>query len=84
MLLDKNLSLKIDPVAQFHELMRIARIAILAGKLASAIGIDRPGKRKVPRANHPAKKRSSPERKVLDIMPLPNRLPSSGKASDAD
>src|ERR1041385_1765589 len=42
MLLDVNLAFKIQAVAQLHELVRVAGVAVLAGKLTSAIGIDHP------------------------------------------
>src|SRR6266700_1683026 len=43
--LGENPALELERVAQFHELMRIARIAVLAPELATAIGIDSPAKR---------------------------------------
>src|SRR5271167_5049705 len=42
MLLDENLLLEVGAVAHFHELMGVAGIAVLAGELASAVGIDGP------------------------------------------
>src|SRR5262249_30419636 len=42
-LLDVNLALKIQAVAQLHELVGVARVAVFAGKLASPVGIDHPG-----------------------------------------
>ena len=38
-------SLKIEGIAQFHELMRVAGIAILAAEFTAAIGIYGPPKR---------------------------------------
>src|SRR6476646_938663 len=44
-LLDINLLLELDAVPHLHELVGVACVAIFAGKLASAIWVDRPGKR---------------------------------------
>ena len=44
MLLDEDLLLEVDAVAHFHEFVGIARVAVFAGELASAVGIDCPGK----------------------------------------
>src|SRR5580700_1592463 len=43
MLLDKDFPLEVNSVAHFHEFMGIARVAVLAGKFAATIRIDRPG-----------------------------------------
>src|ERR1041384_1475090 len=43
-LLGKNLLLKFDAIPHLHELVRVARIAILAGEFATPIRIDGPGK----------------------------------------
>src|SRR5438874_10360552 len=45
MLLGINLLLELDTVTHLHELVRIARITIFAGELASPVRIDGPGKR---------------------------------------
>ncbi len=42
MLLDVDLLLEIHAVAHFHELVGVAGVAVFAGKLAAAIGIDGP------------------------------------------
>src|SRR5208282_2650748 len=84
LLLDENLSFELHAVAQFHELVGIARIAILASELAAAIRIDGPGKRKIAPAYHPIEQRSRPEREVLDVVPLAERLPGSRNPCDAD
>src|SRR5947208_15956668 len=44
-LLGINLLLELDTVTHLHELVGVARITIFAGKLASPVRIDRPGKR---------------------------------------
>src|ERR1017187_5963686 len=84
LLLDKNLSFELHAVAQFHELVGIARIAILAGELAAAIRIDGPGKGKIAPAHHPIEQRSRPQREVLDVVPFAERLTSSRNPRDAD
>src|SRR5208283_5065853 len=56
-LLDENLSFELHAVAQFQELMGIARIAVLTGKLAPAIRIDGPSERKVATGHHPIEQR---------------------------
>ena len=43
MLLHINLLLKVESIPHFHELVGIACVAVLAGKLASAVRVDRPG-----------------------------------------
>ena len=43
MFLNVDFALKFQSVAHFHELVRIARIAIFAGELAAAVRIDLPG-----------------------------------------
>ena len=45
LLLHVDLALKVHAVAHLHELVGVARVAVFAGEFASAIGIDRPGKR---------------------------------------
>ena len=84
MLFDEDFPLELDPVAQFHELMRVAGIAVLAGKFASAIRIDGPGKRQIALAHHPIKQRSRTEREVLDVVPFAQRLTRSRQTRDAN
>src|SRR5262249_47245911 len=43
MLLDVDLALEVQAIAQLHELVGIARVAVLAGKLAPPVWIDHPG-----------------------------------------
>src|SRR5262249_44920967 len=45
MLFDIDLLLEFHAVAHFHELVGITGVAIAAAELASAVGIDGPGKR---------------------------------------
>src|ERR1019366_24976 len=44
-LLDVDLPLELRTVAHFHEFVSVAGITVLAGELAAAIRIDRPGER---------------------------------------
>ena len=91
MLLDKDLLLEVDPIAQFRlwlgwedELVRVARKTVLLGKLATAIRIDGPGKRQIAPAHNTAEQRSRSQSEVFDVMPFAQRLTRSRNASDAD
>src|SRR5664279_3274802 len=42
LLLNVDLALEIEAIAHFHELVGVARIAVFAGELAAAVGIDGP------------------------------------------
>ena len=44
-LLDIDFLLELRAVAHFHELVRVAGIAVFAGELTAAVGIDGPGER---------------------------------------
>src|SRR5919201_3555548 len=82
MLLHVNLLLEVESIAHLHELMGIAGIAVLAGKLASPIRIDRPGER------HPGyvaaiQKGANWQGEVLHLMPLAQELAIRSQASDA-
>src|ERR1700694_974925 len=83
LLLDENLSFEVHAVPQFHELVGIPRVAVLAGKLAAAIRIDRPCEGKIASAYHPAEQRSSAEGKVFNVVPLAQRLGFGGDPRDA-
>src|SRR5258708_37316110 len=83
LLLDENLSFKVHALPQFHELVRIARVAVLAGKLATAIRIDGPRERKIASAYHPAEQRSRPDGKVFNVVSLAQRLGFGGDPRDA-
>jgi len=83
MLLDENLLLEIDAVAHFHEFMGIARVTVLAGELASAVGVDRPRKRHA-YAGATVEQRPNREREVFDFMPLAQRFPLRSETRDAD
>src|SRR5579872_5740340 len=43
MLLHVDLALKVHSVAQLHKLMGVAGVAVFAGELATAVGVDGPG-----------------------------------------
>src|ERR1700732_3361217 len=64
--------------------MRITRVAVLAGKLAPSIRIDRPREGKIASAYHAAEQRSRPERKVFNVVALAQRLAFGGDSRDAD
>ncbi len=84
LLLDENLPFEVRTVPQFHELVGVACIAILASKLTPAIRIDRPRERQIAPAHHAAEQRSRPERKVLDLVSLAQRFTFGGDPRDAD
>src|SRR5208282_2449630 len=83
LLLDENLSFEVHAVPQFHELVGVARVAVLAGKFATTVRVDRPRKRKIASAYHPAKQRTRPEGKVFDIVSLAQRLAIGGDPRNA-
>src|SRR6266403_222612 len=71
MLLDEDLPLEVDPVAQLHEFVRVAGITVFACELASAIRIDRPLKWQIALAHHPAQQRTYPKGEILHVVPFP-------------
>src|SRR2546427_7894098 len=83
MLLDEDLPLEIDSVAEFHEFMRVAGVAILAGELASAIRIDSPGERQIALAHHAIQQRMRPEREVLYVVAFAEGLALRRDPGDA-
>ena len=82
-LLVENLPFKIHPFPQLHELMGIACITVLAGKLAPPVRIDGPGKGKIASANHPVEERTRLKRKVFKVVSLAKRLRVGGNPRDA-
>src|SRR5947207_1816455 len=66
-LLGVDFALEINPVAQLHKFMRVAGVAIFAGKLASAIRVDRPGKWHA-RNVTAVQQRPHRNREVLDVV----------------
>jgi len=82
-LLDEDLVLEIL-VGHLHELVGVASVTIFAGKLTSAVGIDRPGERQVAIADHAVKQRTGGKGEVLDVMAFANGLSLGRKTSDAD
>jgi hypothetical protein len=74
MLFDVNLALEVDAVAHLHEFVRVAGVAIFAGKLAAAIRIDGPLKRHAAPADAAVQKRLGFNREVLDVMPFAQRF----------
>src|SRR3979490_2209080 len=83
-LFDENLSFEVHAVPQFHEFVGIARVAVLAGKLAATIRIDRPRERQIASAYHPAEQRSSAEGKVFNVVSLAQRFGFGGEPRDTD
>src|SRR5215831_10101192 len=84
MLLDEDLLLKIDAIAHLHKLVGVARVAVLAGKLASAIRIDRPRERQISFADNAIQERARTQCEVFDIVSLAQGFPRGGHACNAD
>src|ERR1700682_3628558 len=83
LLLDENLSFEVHAVPQFHELVCVARVAVLAGKLAATIRIDRRHEGQIAAAYHPAEQGSRSEGKVFNVVSLAQRLRLGGNPRDA-
>ncbi|PYX24820.1 MAG: hypothetical protein DMG82_07190 [Acidobacteria bacterium] len=83
MLFDENLALEIK-IRHLHELVRVTRITVFAGKFASAVGIDGPGERKTAIAHHATEQGAAGQREVLNVMALADGFSLGGKARDAD
>src|SRR5712671_5789832 len=84
LLFHENLVLELGRIANFHKLMGIARIAVLAGKLAAAIWINGPGKGKIPAGVATIENRAYVQGKELDLMPAIHVFRLAGKLGDAD
>ncbi len=82
-LLGVNLTLEFQAIAQLHELVRVARVAILTGKLAAAVGIDRPGERHARRIAA-IEDGARGDGEVFDVVALGERLALGCKTRDAD
>src|SRR5205085_7910076 len=78
-----NLALKIQAVAHLHELVGIARVTILARKLAPPIWIDGPGKRHARRAAA-VQDGTRWQSEVFDVVTFAQRDPLTGELGDAD
>src|SRR5204863_3678937 len=63
--------------------MGVTRITIFAGKFASAIWIDRPGKWHLAAADAAVQNRARGQREIFDFMSLANTVTVRGEASDA-
>ena len=84
LLLDENLAFKIDALPEFHELVRVARIAVFAGEFAPAIRINSPGKWEIARANDTAKQGAGLKSEVFNVVPFADGFSVSGQTGDAD
>ncbi len=83
MLLHVNLAFEIEAVAQFHKFMGVARIAVLAGKLAAAVRVDHPGKRHT-RRKAAGKHRTVFQRDVLNIVAFVYGFTLGGQLGNTD
>ena len=68
-LLRENRPLEIRRLAQFHELVRVARVAVLTPELTTAIGIDRFAKRQAAFGGGMVENRSHLERSIFSEVP---------------
>ena len=84
LLLDENLALEVDAVAEFHELVGVARIAVFAGEFAPAIRINSPGKWEIARANDTAKQGAGLKSEVFNIVTFADGFSIGSQARDAD
>jgi len=82
-LLDEDFVLEIL-VGHFHELVRVASVTIFTGEFASAVGIDRPGKRQVAIGDHAVEQRARGQREVLDVVACADGLSFGCETSDAN
>ena len=83
MLLDEDLLLEVHAIAHFHEFVGIAGIAILAGKFAAAVRIDRPFKGHAD-AGAAIQQGAYGQGEVFDVVSLAERLALGSKAGDTD
>src|ERR1700686_5434766 len=82
MLLDVDLALKVQAVPHFHELVCVARVAVLAGELASPIRVDLPGKGHAWRVA--ARKQAAVfQRSILDMVAFRQSLSVSCETGDS-
>jgi hypothetical protein len=71
-------------VGHLHELMCVASVTIFAGKLASTVGVDGPGERKIAIADDAVEQGTRGQREVLDVVAFANGLSLGRETSDAD
>ena len=83
-LLDIDLLLELRAVAHFHELMRVAGIAIFAGELTAAIGIDGPDERETASAGTAVQQGTSGQGEVFNVVALAKRFTLRRKAGNTD
>jgi len=83
-LLDEDLLLERVAIAHLHELVGVARIAVLAGKFAAAIGIDRPRERQAVAGGAFGEDRARIQGEVLHVVALAELLAFGGHLGDAD
>src|SRR3954453_12746921 len=82
--LHEDLVLELGGITDLHELVGVARIAVLTGKLAAAVGIDGPGEGKIAAGLASVEDRPDRQRKELDLMSAIHVLGLAGKLGDAD
>ena len=76
--------LELIGIADLHELVRVARIAVLAGELATAIGIDSPRERKIATRVAAVKDGTNRQREEFNLMPAIDVLGLTSQLGDAD
>ena len=83
MLLDIDFLLEFHAVAHFHKFVSVAGITVLAGELAAAIRINRPGKWHA-YAGASVQQGARGQREVFNIVPFTKRFRLGGKPGDAN
>ncbi len=73
-LLDVDFLFELHAVAHLHELVGVARVAVLAAELAAAIGIDGPGEGQSAVADAAVQQRLGGEREVFDVVAFAQRF----------
>ena len=84
LILDEYFVLELIGIADLHELVRVARIAVLAGELATAIGIDSPRERKIATRVAAVEDRAHRQREEFNLMPAIDVLGLTSQLGDAD
>src|SRR5436305_15117389 len=82
--LHKDLVLELGGITDLHELVGVARIAVLTGELAAAVRIDSPGEGKVAAGAGKSEDRPHRPGRKRDLMSAIHVLGLAGKLGDAD
>ena len=83
-LLDKDFLLELISVAHFHEFVGVAGIAVFAGELTAAVGIDGPCEREPAVADAAVQQGTRGQGEVFNVVAFAKRLAFGRKPGDAD